>query len=102
MIKISEHPEGCILPVRAQPGARKTAILGEYNGSLKVAITAPPDRGRANRALLEVLRETLRLKRSQIGLLSGQTSREKRFLIRGMTKAELGARAEEFLKISSV
>ncbi len=101
MIKISEHPEGCILPVRAQPGARKTAFLGEHNGSLKVAITAPPDRGRANRALLEVLRETLGLKGSQIELLSGQTSREKRFLIRGVTMVELGARVEELLKIPS-
>ena len=89
MIKISEHPEGCILPVRAQPGARKTAILGEYNGSLKIAVMAPADRGRANRALLEVLHEALGLKRSQVELLSGETGREKRFLIRGINRTEL-------------
>jgi uncharacterized protein (TIGR00251 family) len=92
MIKISEHPEGCILSVRAQPSARKAAILGEHNGSLKIAVTAPPERGRANRALLEVLCEALGLKRSQIELLSGQTSREKRFLIRGLNRPELQSR----------
>jgi uncharacterized protein (TIGR00251 family) len=89
MIAITEHPEGCLLPVRAQPGARKAGILGEQAGALKVAVTAPPEDGRANKALLEVLREALGLKRSQLELQSGQTSREKRYLIRGVTRREL-------------
>jgi uncharacterized protein (TIGR00251 family) len=92
MIEITEHADGCILPVRAQPGARKAGVLGEQAGALKVAVTAPPEDGRANRALLEALRDQLGLKRSQIELLSGATSRDKRFLIRGVRKAELAAR----------
>ena len=80
------------MPVRAQPGARKAGVLGEQAGSLKVAVTAPPEDGRANQALVEVIRELLGLKRSQVELLSGQTSREKKFLIRGLTRAELTAR----------
>jgi uncharacterized protein (TIGR00251 family) len=78
--------------VRAQPGARKTEILGEHAGALKVAVTAPPENGRANHALAQVLRKALDLKRSQVELLSGATSRAKRFLIRGCTAAELLAR----------
>ncbi len=101
MIEIGDHPEGCILPVRAQPGARKAGIQGEHDGALKVAVTVSPDRGRANQALIEVLREALGLKRSQIELLSGHTGRQKRFLIRGMTKAQLIARIEESIKASS-
>jgi hypothetical protein len=89
MIAITDHAEGCILPVRAQPGARRTGVQGEQNGALKVAVTAPPEDGRANQALIEVLRDVLRLKRSQVELLSGLTSRDKRFLIRGVTRAEL-------------
>jgi uncharacterized protein (TIGR00251 family) len=92
MITTAEHSEGCILPVRAQPGARKAGVLGEQAGALKVAVTAPPEDGRANKALVEVLREALGLKRSQVELLSGATSREKRFLIRGLTRAELERR----------
>jgi uncharacterized protein YggU (UPF0235/DUF167 family) len=53
---------------------------------------APPEGGRANKALVEVLRAALGLKRSQVELLSGETSRAKRFLIRGLAKAELEAR----------
>jgi uncharacterized protein (TIGR00251 family) len=89
MIAVSDHAEGCVLPVRAQPGARKAGVLGEQGGALKVAVTAPPEDGRANKALTELLRELLGLKRSQVELLSGETSRDKKFLIRGLTKAEL-------------
>jgi hypothetical protein len=97
MIVIVEHAEGCVLPVRAQPGARKAGVLGEQAGALKVAVTAPPEDGRANKALAEVLREALGLKRSQVALLSGQTSRDKKFLIRGVSRAELAARVAELL-----
>jgi uncharacterized protein (TIGR00251 family) len=89
MIAITEHAEGCILPVRAQPGARKARVLGEQAGALKIAVTAPPEDGRANKALTEALRELLGLKRSQVELLSGATSRDKRFLVRGVNKTEL-------------
>ena len=89
MIAITDHADGCILPVRAQPGARHNGVQGEQNGALKIAVTAPPEDGRANAALVEVLRDVLGVKRSQIELLSGQTSREKKFLLRGIGKAEL-------------
>jgi uncharacterized protein (TIGR00251 family) len=97
MIELGDHAEGCVLPVRAQPGARRPGVQGEQNGALKVAVTAPPEDGRANQALLEVLREALGLKRSQVELLSGQTSRDKRFLIRGVAKEELRQRVEGLL-----
>jgi uncharacterized protein (TIGR00251 family) len=98
MIAVTDHAEGCVLPVRAQPGARRTGVQGEQAGALKVAVTAPPEDGRANQALLETLREALGLKRSQVELLSGQTSRDKRFLIRGLTRAELETRLAELLR----
>jgi len=97
MIAVGEHPEGCVLPVRAQPGARRCALLGEQAGALKVAVTAPPEDGRANKALVEMLRDALHLKRLQVELLSGKTSRDKRFLIRGLTPRELSSRLAEVL-----
>ena len=97
MIAITPHEEGCVLPVRAQPGARKNAIAGEQASALKVLVTAPPEDGKANKAILEVLREALGLRRSQLDLLSGATSRDKRVLIRGLAKAALEARLMELL-----
>ena len=89
MIEITARAEDCVLPVRAQAGAKKTAIVGEHHGALKIAVTAPPNGGRANDALIEALRDKLGLKRSQIELIGGQASRDKKFLIHGMTKVEL-------------
>jgi uncharacterized protein len=97
MIAITDHADGCILPVRAQPGARRNGVQGEQSGALKIAVTAPPEDGRANAALVESLRDALKVKRSQIDLLSGQTSREKKFLIRGVKKAELERRIAALL-----
>ncbi len=92
MIDVSPHDLGCVVPVRAQPGAKKDAVLGERDGSLRVCVTAAPERGKANEAIVEVLAEALKCRRSQITLLSGETSREKRFLIEGLTAEALGDR----------
>ena len=89
MIPIGDHAEGFILPVRAHAGARRAGIVGEHGGALKVAVTAPPEQGRANLAMLETLSEVLGLKRSQVQLLSGAGSRDKRFLVKGLTKEQL-------------
>jgi uncharacterized protein len=97
MIAVADHAEGCVLPVRAQPGARRAGVQGEQAGALKVAVTAPPEDGRANQALVEVLRKELGVKRSQVELIGGQTNRDKRFLIRGITQAELRKRLESLL-----
>ena len=91
MIEINSHADGCVLSVRAQPGARKNAVVGEQAGALKVAVTAPPEDGRANVAITDLLRDWLGLKGSQVELFNGPTNRNKAFLIRGLTPEELRA-----------
>ncbi len=88
-IQIQPHPEGVTIAIRVQPGAKKSAIQGEQNGRLKIAVQAPPEDGRANDAVLELLRKSWNLKRSQIELLTGTTHREKVILIRGVTVGEM-------------
>ncbi len=85
MIQLRALAEGVEIAVRAQPGARRNAVVGEQNGCLKVAVNAPPEKGRANEAIVEVLAEALGIKRKQIELTSGATSREKKFLLQGTT-----------------
>ena len=81
-----------MLPVRAQPRAKANAVRGEQAGALKVAVTQIAEKGKANQALVEVIADALDLKRSQILLLAGETQREKKFLIRGVTREELSAK----------
>jgi uncharacterized protein (TIGR00251 family) len=92
VIAVTSRKGGVILPVLAQPGAKRNAILGERSGALRVAVTAAPDRGKANEAIQTVLAERLGLKPSQVSLISGATSRQKRFLVEGIESQELQAR----------
>ena len=94
MIRLEPHPEGTILPVRAQPGARRDQMRGEQDGMLKVCITQVAEKGKANKALVSVLSNALSLRKSQIELIAGETSRQKKFLIHGVTPAELMERIE--------
>ncbi|HQR57018.1 MAG TPA: DUF167 family protein [Burkholderiaceae bacterium] len=70
---------GVVLEVHAQPGARRTAIVGEHGGRLKIAVNAPPLDGRANQALLALLSKSLALPLRALTLESGETGRDKRF-----------------------
>jgi uncharacterized protein (TIGR00251 family) len=97
MIAVSELEDGCVVAVRAQPGAKRSGVVGEHNGALKVAVTAPPTDGRANDALAEALAAALGVKRGQVELLSGRTGRDKRFLVRGLARAELTRRLDVLL-----
>jgi len=83
-IAIVAHEGGSILPVAAQPGTRRDAVLGVRAGALRVAVTAPPDRGKANAAIQALLAESLGCKPAQVDLVSGATSRQKRFRIAGI------------------
>ena len=98
MIALEPHPEGTILPVRARPGARRNAIDGPQDGMLKVSVTQAPEKGKANKALIELLAKGLSLRKSQIELVSGGTSAHKRFLVRGIKPDELLRRIEAVLE----
>lgn len=88
-LEIESHPTGMVLPVWARAGGRRNEIQGVQNGALKVSVTQAPERGKANQAILELLCNGLDLRKSQLELLSGATSSQKRFLIRGLEAAEL-------------
>ncbi len=83
MINLEPHPRGVVLPVRAHAGARRNAILGEREGALRVAVTAAPEKGKANRAIIDVLSKSLGVAKSSIELIAGETSPQKRFLVSG-------------------
>ncbi len=90
---------GVTLAVRAQPGAKKTAIVGVYGegetAQLKIAVQAPPIEGRANQALIAFLATTFDLPKSSIELVTGELSRSKVFLLRGLTLERAQAKLAE-------
>ena len=96
---LRETSEGVTLAVRAQPGAKKTAISGIYGegdaAQLKIAVNAPPIEGRANEALIAFLAKACGVPKSAVSVLTGELSRSKVFLLRGVTLSQ----AEAVLKM---
>jgi uncharacterized protein (TIGR00251 family) len=92
MVDLVEDTRGVILPVRAHAGARRNGVVGARAGMLRVAVSAAPEKGKANQAIVAVLSEALGVAKSSITLLSGETSTQKRFLIAGAKVAELAER----------
>lgn len=81
--------DGITLAVRAQPGAKKTAIVGVYGAGeaaqLKIGVQAPPVEGRANEALVAFLSDTFNIPKRSVELVTGELSRSKVFLLRGVS-----------------
>jgi uncharacterized protein len=100
--------EGVTLAVRAQPGAKKTAITGVYGegaaAQLKIAVKAPPLEGRANQALIAFLAEALGVAKNAVELKAGELSRSKVFLLRGVSleRAEAALSAHDLLNFHSL
>ena len=69
------------IDVHATPGARRNEVGGTHDGALRIWVTAPADKGRANQAIAKTLAKALGLRGAQIELIRGQTSRRKVFLI---------------------
>ena len=82
---LSETPEGVILNVRAQPRSSRSGIDGLLGDAVKVRIRCAPVDGKANRELIETLAEAFGLSKSAVVFKSGETSKTKRILLRGIT-----------------
>ena len=66
------------IAVRVVPRAKRDKVVKEQ-GRYKVYVTAPAENGRANRAVLELLADHFKLKKSQVQLIRGEKSRDKLF-----------------------
>ena len=89
MIPIHTHDGSVTFAVRVQPRARKNAITGQVGDALKLSLTAPPVEGAANEACIEFFSKLLRVPRSAISIVSGETGRNKVLRIDGITAETL-------------
>lgn len=86
------------LAIRVQPGARRAGLVGRMqDGTLKVAVTAPPADGRANAAVAELMAEVLGLKSRQVSVVKGATSRAKTIEVDGLSAAAVNERLAQAL-----
>jgi uncharacterized protein (TIGR00251 family) len=76
------------LRLRVSPGARRSGVVGRHGETWKVRVSAPPENGRANDALVRLLAETLELPRRAVTLVSGHAGREKTVELAGIGSAQ--------------
>jgi len=83
-VNIAAHPDGVVIALKVSAGASRDRILGEHAGALKVSVSAPPEKGKANKAVCALIAKTLGVAKSHVSIISGETSRDKQVLIRGV------------------
>ena len=92
---IESCQDGVILTVRAFPKAKRNGVRVESDDCLKVYVTQVPEKGKANTAIRKQIAQSLNLRGSQIELLQGETSQQKKFLLRNVSVEEIQTLIDE-------
>ena len=85
----SQEGEALLLRVFVQPRASRNQFCGIHEGELKLRLTSPPVDGAANECCREFLAKQLKVPKSAITLVSGDSSRHKRLRITGATTQQI-------------
>ncbi len=73
--------DGVSLQVHAQPGAKRTEVAGLHGDCIKVRLASPPVDGKANACLVRFIAERLGVKKNQVTITRGLSSRRKTVLV---------------------
>ena len=80
------------LNVKVVPGASRDRVVGRYGDGIKVQVSAPPEGGRANQAVVAVIAMALGIKPQQVSIVKGHTQPRKVIDIAGVDAADVLAR----------
>jgi uncharacterized protein (TIGR00251 family) len=91
LIEYTEKDNSVIFRVQVVPRASKSEITGEFDGALKVRIASPPVDGAANAELIKLLARTFAVSKSQVEIVSGESSKTKQVKIINSTNEKVAA-----------
>ncbi len=86
---------GARLVVRVKPKSSKEGVEVGADGSVVVKVSAPPENGKANARVVEVVAAFFGLPRRQVEIVRGQTAREKDLLLHGLSAADVDKRLND-------
>jgi hypothetical protein len=90
MTTFTDAKTGAAITVKVTPKSKKNAVAGIMeDGTVKVQVTAPPEEGKANAAVVEVLAKALGLKAGQIEIVAGLSAERKLISLVGISPAEV-------------
>ena len=81
--------------VKVTPNAGRNEITGCKEGVWQIKIQAPPDKGKANKELVDFLAETMDIKKSAVMIVQGSTSRHKVLAVEGLSGEEIQKRLDK-------
>lgn len=84
-IDINETKGGVVFTVKVVPGSSRTAIAGELDGMLKVKVSAPPEKGKANKSVIDFLAKKLGVRKNAVAIVRGQTNPVKTVQVDGIS-----------------
>lgn len=85
-----EEVEGkVVFTAKIVPGSSKTCLAGLLESMIKVKVAAPPEKGKANKCLIDYLSRLLGVRKNAISIVSGQTSPVKQVSVTGISAPEL-------------
>ena len=90
----TETSEGTIVNVKAQPRSSKAGVDGLIGDAVKVRVKCAPVDGKANKELVETLADAFGLPKGRVVFKSGETSKQKRILLMGVTAATVREKLE--------
>jgi uncharacterized protein YggU (UPF0235/DUF167 family) len=96
-VKLELSKNGVLIPVRAKPRARRSQIESVRDGVLVICLTAAPESGKANAAILEVLAAGLRCGKSTLSMARGAKSRDKMICVAALDANEIESRLSEVM-----
>jgi uncharacterized protein len=94
-LSIRDVGGGAILAVKVVPGASRDRVMGPLGDCLKVATSAPPEKGKANAAVAAILAKALGLAARDVSLAAGAGSPRKEFFLLGLSSGEVRKRLED-------
>lgn len=89
MLWIQQTPEGVIFKAVIQPRASRNEIVGLKGDALKIRLTAPPVEGAANKMCIELLAKTFKVRKSDVEIVRGKSSKSKQILVRSATRKQI-------------
>ena len=86
---VQKVDDGIVFAVKVVPGSSRTAVCGLLDGMIKIKVSAAPEKGKANKCLLEFLAKQLGVKKNAVRIISGQTNPVKRLEVSGISAETL-------------
>jgi hypothetical protein len=99
MLPLKETPKGVTFSIQVVPRSSKCEIMGIFNNTLKIRLTAPPVEGKANEECLRFLSSLFNVARNRLSIVGGQTSRKKTIQVSGMGSTEMEGLLERILPV---